>query len=83
MGHTPIQRLRDNLRVFEHLAEEMGLRAANMPNNQTRLRVMRRLGEMHEHVANLKVRITAGERDSQTQRTSDWPRRARPSAGRL
>jgi hypothetical protein len=74
----PIQRLRDNLRVFEHLAKEVEMRAANMPENRKRVRVMRRLDEIQEHVAQLKVRITAGERHSETPRTSDWAHRPKP-----
>jgi hypothetical protein len=60
MDQTLIQRLHDNLQVFEKLADEWEIRAANMPTKK-RVGARRYLAEIHAHIAQLKERIAAGE----------------------
>lgn len=76
MDEIPIERLRENLRVFEQMAIELEQRAGKIPNDQKRARMNRRLAEIQEYVIQLKGRISASGTGSGIRRTADWPYRA-------
>jgi hypothetical protein len=61
MEQSSIQRLRDNVRVFEQMAEGLELRIANMTDRESRARVVDRLAEVHQHIGQLKARLLAAE----------------------